>query len=225
MPTVGVETRLVLIRHGEAHGAIEGVVAGHRTCRGLTERGRRQAQALRDRFLASREFEAQSLLTSVLPRAIETAEILAPALGGLPSERDCDLCELHPGECDGLTWEVYRERYGFDMRAEPERPMSPGGESLVSFQSRVQRRLERMMREHEGETVVVVSHGGVVSAATLSLMSHAMHIARPFRLQPENTSITEWLRPASEASPAEPWLLVRYNDFAHIGSYEFAHDR
>ena len=29
---------------------------------------------------------------------------------------------LHPGECDGLRWEEYRERYAFDMRAEPERP-------------------------------------------------------------------------------------------------------
>ncbi len=210
---VARETRLVFIRHGEAHGSIDGVVAGHVGCRGLTERGRRQAEALRDRLVASREIEAHALLTSVLPRAIQTAEILAPALGALKVEADCDLCELHPGECDGLSWEEYRERYAFNMREEPDRPMSPGGESLAAFQARVEGRLERVLRDLEGQTVVLVCHGGVVSAATLSLMSHAMHLARPFRLQPENTSITEWVRPAS---PPEPWLLVRYNDAAHV---------
>ena len=215
MPGVpGEETRLILIRHGEAQGAIDQVVSGHRSCRGLTERGRGQARALCDRLQASGEVRAQALFTSVLPRAIETEELLAPSLGGLKPERDCDFCELHPGECDGLPWEEYRQRYGFDMRAEPQRPMSPGGESLASFHERVQARLARLLRDRLGETVVIVTHGGVVSAVTLSLMSHAMHVPRPFRLQPENTSLTEWRRPTG--NEAEPWLLVRYNDFAHV---------
>lgn len=216
------ETRLVFIRHGEALAAVDRLVAGHRTCRGLSGRGQRQAEALRDRLIASRELEPDAVLTSVLPRAIETAEILAPALGGLSAQRDCDFCELHPGECDGLTWEQYQGRYGFDMRKEPDRPMSPGGESLGSFQARVERRLERMVRDHAGQTVVIVCHGGVVSAASLSLMSHVMH-ASPVRLQPENTSITEWLRPASDDPGGDRWMLIRFNDFAHIGSYDFAH--
>ena len=210
----GEETRLILIRHGEARGAIDQVVSGHESCQGLTERGRGQARALRDRLQESGGIRAQALFTSVLPRAIETAEILAPAIGGLKPERDCDFCELHPGECDGLAWEEYRRRYGFDMRAEPERPMSPGGESLMSFQERVQARLARLLRDHLGETVVIVAHGGVVSAVTLSLMSHAIHMPRSFRLQPENASVTEWRRPTADA--AEPWLLIRYNDFAHV---------
>ena len=36
-------------------------------------------------------------------RAIETAEILAPVLGGAVAEQDCELCELYPGEADGMT--------------------------------------------------------------------------------------------------------------------------
>ncbi len=206
-------TRLVFIRHGQAQAAVEGVVAGHRACRGLTELGRRQATSLRDRLYDTGELQADVLLTSLLPRAIETAEILAPALGNLDAQRDCDLCELHPGECDGLRWEEYRERYAFDMRAEPERPMSPGGESLSSFQARVERRLQQLVREHSGETCVLVCHGGVVSAATLAFLDHGMHRKRPFRLEPSNTSITEWVRPAADAS----WLLVRFNDAAHLG--------
>ncbi|MBW2282284.1 MAG: histidine phosphatase family protein [Deltaproteobacteria bacterium] len=211
------ETRLVLIRHGESHATVDGVVGGHESCRGLTDRGRRQAEALRDRLKASPEFAPDVLLTSILPRAIETAEIVAPAFGDLEAARDCDLCELHPGECDGLVWADYRERYGFDMRAEPERPMSPGGESLASFQARVEARLERVLREHAGQTVVIVAHGGVVSAVSLSLMAHGMHLPRPFRMRTENTSITEWLHDADVQRGDPAWLLVRYNDAAHLG--------
>ena len=94
--------------------------------------------------------------------------------------------------------------------------MSPGGESLTSFQARVEARLRRLIRDHEGQTAVVVCHGGVIGAASLTLMSQAMHRPRSFRLQPENTSITEWFLPG-ESGSEEPWVLVRYNDFAHLG--------
>ena len=36
---------------------------------------------------------------------------VAPVLGDPEISQDCDLCEHHPGEGDGLTWEVFDERY------------------------------------------------------------------------------------------------------------------
>lgn len=209
------DTRLILIRHGESRATVDGVVGGHDACRGLTERGREQAAALRDRLLVTRELAADAVYTSMLPRAIETAEILSPALSGIEARRDCELCELHPGECDGLVWSEYQARYGFDMLAEPERPMSPGGESLRTFQERVDARVGRLLGEHAGETLVVVCHGGVVGAVMLSMMGHAMHVERPFRLETENTSLTEWQRPAGGRFPGR-WVLLRYNDAAHL---------
>lgn len=205
-------TRLVFIRHAEPHASVDGIVAGHTGCHGLTERGRAQAEALRDRLLETGELQADVLLTSLLPRAIETAELLTPALGDIAA-RDCDLCELHPGECDGVSWEEYRRRYAFDMLAEPDRPMSPGGESLAAFQTRVERRVSDLAAEHVGRTSVLVCHGGVISAATLAFLEHAMHGKRPFRLEPSYTSITEWVRIESGSTN---WLLVRYNDSAHL---------
>jgi probable phosphoglycerate mutase len=218
-------TRLILIRHGHAQAALDGVVAGHNACRGLSPSGTRQAERLRDRLAATGEVEADVLVTSILPRAIETAAVIAPALGLPEAAQDCDLCELHPGEADGLAWPVYRERYGFDMRAEPERPMSPGGDSLSSFQARVDRRIAELAAEHEGKTIVIVCHGGVISAATHGLIgSGGLHGFRPFYLDPENTSITEWRRLAAGAdAPRDPamggnvpWHLVRFNDAAHL---------
>ncbi|HEX2064408.1 MAG TPA: histidine phosphatase family protein, partial [Acidimicrobiales bacterium] len=70
---MGDVTRLALIRHGEAKAALERVVGGQRGCTGLSERGRAQAEALRDRLARTGELTADVLLASTLPRAVETA--------------------------------------------------------------------------------------------------------------------------------------------------------
>ena len=205
------ETGIVLIRHGHAQAAADGIVAGHAGCRGLSDLGRQQARALYDRLARTGELRADAVYTSLLPRAIETAEIVAPALGTAEVERDCDFCELHVGEADGMSWNAYRDVYGFSMREEPERPIAPGGESLAGFQVRVSARIEKLVAEHAGQRVVVVCHGGVISAANHGLMGSSMQTGR-MRFEPENTSITEWVhRPEAEVR----WLVRRFNDASH----------
>jgi probable phosphoglycerate mutase len=157
--------RLVLVRHGDAHAGFQGVIGGPRGCTGLTDRGREQAAALRDHLAVSGRVRADVLLSSVIPRAIETAEIIAPGLGIETFARECDLCEVHTGEADGLEWAEWGVRYGsFDMEAEPDRVFAPEGESWNSFHERVREVLERLAQEYEGLTVVAVCHGGVISA-------------------------------------------------------------
>ena len=120
--------RLVLVRHGDAHAGFVGVIGGERGCAGLTDLGRLQAEALRDHLAATGLVQADALLASTIPRAIETAEIIAPGLGFDAVARHCDLCEVHTGEADGLEWVEYSERYGgFDMEAEPDRLFAPRG--------------------------------------------------------------------------------------------------
>src|SRR4051812_23112762 len=75
-------TRIVLIRHGESQCTVDGVVGGDRGCTGLSDEGRRQCGQLRERLLRTGELAGTDVvLTSVLPRAIETAELIAPGLG------------------------------------------------------------------------------------------------------------------------------------------------
>ena len=204
------KTRLIFVRHGHAAVAERGIVGGHRGCTGLTEAGRRQTEALRDRFVSS-AFSADKIVTSMLPRAIETAEILAKGIGiqidGIP--QFCDLCERHPGEGDGLTWEAFVSRYGtFDPLAEPDRALSPGGESYTAFLRRVKGAIDRLARDHRDETVLVVTHGGVILGGILMLLG-----LTPSWVTTEvvNTSLTEWVRDDSGR-----WLLSRFNDAAHL---------
>ncbi len=207
-------TRLVLLRHGESRATVERVVGGERGCSGLTDLGRRQAEALRDRLARTGELRADVLMASTLPRAIETAEIIAPALGVEEIVRDCELCELHPGECDTLSWDDYQERYGVDMQAHPYEPISPGGESLAEFNVRVGRALSRVAQDHEGRTVVVAAHGGVVMASMVAFLG--LPAQRPLLadLWVTNTSITEWQCHDGR------WRLLRYNDAAHLADLD-----
>jgi probable phosphoglycerate mutase len=204
-------TRIVLVRHGESACNERRVVGGHAGCTGLAELGVRQAEALRDRLARTGELgEVAALYSSVLRRAVETAEVLSPALGGLAVIADCGFCELHPGEADGMRWEDYDARYGaIDWAEDPDRPMAPGGESWTSFQARVEARLARLVACHEGETVVVACHGGVISASLRSFLGIPRR-DRSVSFEPRNTSITEWVRADGT------WKLARYNDVAHL---------
>lgn len=206
-------TRVVLIRHGESQCTVDGVVGGARGCTGLSEEGVRQAERLRDRLLRTGELaDTDVVMTSVLPRAIETAEVIAPGLGRaatFEAKQDCDLCELHPGEADGLTWDEYRDRFGaVDMRSDPYAPMAPGGESLAEFVTRIGRTLHRIVDEHEGQKVVLVVHGGVIWGSARTFMNLPLRV--PVALNASNTSLTEWSLSGDHTE------LVRFNDAAHL---------
>jgi len=204
------DTHVILVRHGHARAVELGIVAGHKGCAGLSATGRLQAEALRDR-LAAVGTRADVMVTSVLPRAIETAATIAPALGVAPGAipQDCDLCERHPGEGDGLTWDELVARYGaLDPVRDPDRPMSPGGESGRTFRRRARDRVQRLADGNRGRTIVVVTHGGVILAVTLGLLGLG---PRSFAHQLANTSVTEWVRTTDGR-----WLLHRFNDAAHL---------
>jgi len=210
-------TTLYLIRHGEAHANANpgGPVAGMKGDLGLTELGRRQAERLRDR-LASGEIRADALIASTLPRARQTAEIVAPALG-LPITFDDDVQELRPGDADGEPWTEMLEKYGRpDFRRDPYRPLSPGGENWGQFLLRVGAALDRIVREHEGETVVVVTHGGFIDGSFLVLFGVGTLVQPQMELYTHNTAITQWERHAHEEGGLARWRLVRYNDDFHV---------
>jgi 2,3-bisphosphoglycerate-dependent phosphoglycerate mutase len=213
------DTRLVLIRHGESRAQVEGFVSGHDTCTGLSDHGRAQASALRDRLLATGELRgAAALYTSNLPRAQETASIISPGVGdgALAPTADCSLCEVRPGSAEGRQWtDVVAEnplRCSF-------RPPWEGGETWASFVARVGQMLLSIAASHEGSTAVVVAHGGIVDASFAVL--GATPLFRGFELRTTNTSLTEWVLSEGAdltAWPPPPWRLLRYNDAAHLAT-------
>ena len=204
--------RLILVRHGDAHAGFHGVIGGVRGCLGLTDLGRRQADALCARLAGSQAIRPDVLLSSPLPRAIETAEIIAPALGLDIGGHDADLCEVDPGEADGLTWAEYGLHHGsFDMEGEPDRIFAPAGESWNSFHDRVHRTLVRFAEEYADQTVLAVCHAGVI-IASLRILLDMPPAGGATQLRPTNTGLTEW----SHDLERERWTLHTFNDAAHL---------
>jgi probable phosphoglycerate mutase len=215
-------TRLVLVRHGESLAQALGIVGGHDGCRGLSERGRRQVTALRNRWTETGEVGGDPVLyASVMPRAVETAAILAPSLGlgGAEIAQDCGLCEHHPGEGDGLSREEYDERYPYPETGwSPDLRRCPGDETWNEMAARVAESFEGLARRHRGRTVVVATHGGWIVQVAIRLLgidpgrSHS----RAW-LGCANASITEWRRVAQRYDDTTSvWELTRYNDTAHL---------
>ncbi len=205
-------TMLTLIRHAHPQAAITGVVAGPKGDTGLSDLGRQQAAALRDRLLAL-GFTTDVVLTSILPRAVETAQILAPALGEPEIEQDCDLCELHPGDADGIPWDEYRARYNVVPYETPDEPFAPGGESLRELEQRATRALADVTARYPDGRVTIVSHGGFISAVCQQLLGARLSEPRGFLLSPAHTSMTTW---STSTEREGLWRLERYNDAAHL---------
>lgn len=204
--------RLILVRHGDAHAGFSGVIGGRQGCTGLTPLGRRQAEALRDYLANTGRLQADVLLASVIPRAIETADIIAPALKLQILRQDCDLCEVHTGEADGLTWTEYATRYGtFDMESEPERLFAPGGDSWTSFHQRVRRILSRIADEFVDQTVVAVCHAGVITAS-MRVLFDIPHPGTGNQIRPTNTGLTEW----DHEPTMDRWTLRTFNEHPHL---------
>jgi probable phosphoglycerate mutase len=203
-------TRLVLIRHGESNATVEQRIGGSLTCTGLSPLGRRQAEALAERLRTTGELQVDVLVSSTLPRAVETAEVLAPALGGLPIVLDDTVREHEPGaEVDGMAFEAYVERYGMpDWAGDPYHVGFPGGETIAEFHHRVATALRQLAKAHDGRTVMVTCHGGVIDVAMRTFLRTPM--TGGFETWTRNTSITEFER------AEKVWRLHRYNDAAHL---------
>jgi 2,3-bisphosphoglycerate-dependent phosphoglycerate mutase len=206
-------TRLVIIRHGEAVSNVEDLIGGHEGCRGLTARGVAQCEALAERLRTTGELEGAAIVwTSVLPRAIESAAILAPAIGVDEIDQRCSLCEQHPGEADGISWAEFERRYERVSLpgSDPEIPLSPGGESWIEFLDRAAGGLLDVATQSPGALAVVISHGGVIASSMIRFLGIPNN-GSGVQLHAENTSITEWVWTGSR------WRLVRFNDVAHLG--------
>lgn len=203
-------TTLVLIRHGESNVTVNRVIGGHRTCNGLSPLGREQAERLRDRLRSTGEIGADVLISSNFRRAIETAEVLAAVFDGVELEIDPGFGEHDPGpDIDGMTFAAYVERFGTPDWNDPHVEVFPGGETITEFHLRVDAALSRTIDAHQGRTIVVACHGGVVDAAFRLLLGTSL--TGSFELHTLNTSITEF-----RSTPTGAWRLTRYNDVAHL---------
>lgn len=204
-------TDLYLIRHGHYIGVEEGFL----TDKGLSPLGVRQAQRLRDRLRATREIAADALIASTMPRAMQTAELLAPALG-LPVIPDPEVQEWHNDETEPITPEDFHARLDATPDVEiPFMEVTPGAETWAQFMARAAAALQRITREFDGKTIVVVCHGGIVQAAFHYFFGLSTLRLPHAYVDAGHASITHWARFALRPGQKN-WSLVSLNDTLHL---------
>jgi probable phosphoglycerate mutase len=210
-PTDGA-TRIVLVRHGEAVCNVNGIIGGVIGCQGLTDLGRRQVAALAARLAETGELAGTSALyASVLPRAVETAELLRAVVGEgtLQLVQDRDLSELHPGDADGLSWQELVDQFGVpEWDTDPDAPIAPGGESWSEFVPRASGTVRRLAERHPGERVIAAVHAGVIESSMIAFLQLPPAASRRGWARVMHASMTEWEWVPSQSR----WVLIRFND-------------
>jgi probable phosphoglycerate mutase len=157
-------TTLLLARHGETDWNSERRWQGH-SDQPLNERGREQARELAESLVGRR---IDAVYSSDLWRARETAEIVARRLG-LPVALDRGLREVDVGEWSGLVHTEIETRYPEGFRRWQEGLHGwEDGETYDAMGVRVVTALLAIAARHQGETVLVVSHGGAIRASQAS---------------------------------------------------------
>jgi broad specificity phosphatase PhoE len=171
-------TTILIARHGESDWNRERRWQGHAD-RPLTERGREQARALAARLA---HIELDAVYSSDLRRARDTAGVVAESQG-LDLQIVPELREVDVGSWSGLTRPEAEERFpeGY-ARWSSGFPGWENGETYEAMTQRVLERVHRIAAAHDGERLLVVSHGGpirAIHAAALGLDVHAYRRLRP----------------------------------------------
>ncbi|MFV9635978.1 bifunctional RNase H/acid phosphatase [Mycobacterium neumannii] len=186
----GAPTRFLLLRHGQTELSVDRRYSG-RGNPALTELGGRQAKAAA-RYLGQRRGVA-AVVTSPLQRAYDTAAAAAKVLG-LDVTVDDDLIETDFGAWEGLTFAEAAERDP-DLHRRWLRDTSlapPGGESFDSAAERVGRARARILAEHAGETVLVVSHVTPIKTLLRMALDGGPNILYRLHLDLASLSIAEF---------------------------------
>lgn len=208
-------TQLLIVRHAASHHKETGTIGGPIGCRGLTEVGRRQSAALANRFLNELLRPVKAIYSSTITRAIETASIIANALGQRDVYQDCGLCTWHtPTEVDGMLWSEYQSSSTL-VGGGAYRPFQRGNETWAELIARTGQALDTICSRHVGELTIVVTHAEVVQSS-LTLFG-GLPLSPSFDLRIAPTGITEWLTIGDPDSwPRPRWTLERLNDSSHL---------
>ena len=189
-PPGATPTTMILVRHGvtshTAEKRFSGGLAGSNP--GLTDEGREQVRATGE-WLRPISDDVDLVVSSPVRRTLESAEIIGELLGRAVEVED-GLAEMEFGSWDGLTFAEVAERHGDQMDAWlGSLDHAPGGgESFRSVEKRVLAARDRLVGEHRGKTIVVVSHVTPIK----TLVAHALDapLLSVYRMELAPASVT-----------------------------------
>lgn len=160
--------RVFIVRHGETDYNIA------KRCQGildipLNQTGLEQAGRIANR-LRLEKFDA--IYSSPMKRALATIQAIAKFHPDIPIYKEKELREVSFGAWEGLTWEEIEAKF-----ARPRFALSPhdefidrshGGDSLESRLEKLIPVVEKWMKNHQNQTILLSTHGYIKKAILIA---------------------------------------------------------
>jgi broad specificity phosphatase PhoE len=183
--TTGIRGIVLLMRHGETAWNRVGRVMGQNPIE-LDEEGRAQVE---NAIPAARLIKPDLIVSSPLPRARQTADIIAKGVGGISITEDPDLEEVRYGRWEGMVFEdlVHDPDY-MQYREHPITTATPGGETIAQVQERGVRAVRRAIEANPEKRILFVSHGDIIRA----ILCHCIGVELKFfrRIRVDNATFS-----------------------------------
>jgi uncharacterized phosphatase len=150
------ETVLCIVRHGETDWNAQGRLQGREDIE-LNDSGRQQAHKIAA-YLSGEHWDA--IVSSPLKRAYETAQIIASVLSVSEIQVEEQITERDYGKASGLWPEERRSLFPDGI---------PGQEDFELLRQRAMSGLQKIVNDHMGKRIIVVSHGALTNSILYTL--------------------------------------------------------
>lgn len=193
-------TRVLLVRHAvtaETGPKLTGRAPGVH----LSDVGVQQARAVANRLAP---LSVKAVYASPIERTTQTAEHVADCHGlavvAFPAAIEADYGEW----TGGLISELARTPEWKVVQRTPSRARFPGGETIRSMQARMVGGIEDVVRDHPGDTVVLVSHADPIKAAIAHYAGMHLDLFQRLHVSPASVTALEFNGHAT--------MLLKVND-------------
>lgn len=157
---MGMEKRLLFIRHGHTLTNSENLIHKRGTVESLDELGRAQAKKL---IKVCAENNIEAVFTSPEIRTFETAQIITEGLNlDIPKTLE-NLRERSWGDWEGKDWNDVQKLLDNMSLIERYKFIPPNGESWEEMEQRLQLCLTQILN-YEYKNIAIITHGGALRA-------------------------------------------------------------
>lgn len=204
--------KIILIRHGETDWNREQIFRGRMDV-ALNDVGLAQAEAVRESL---KDVEIHRIYSSPLKRAFETAGALGKNRG-LAVEIEEGFIDIDFGKWQGLSHQKVKDEYESlyaTWLAEPHEVVFPEGESLKDVGKRSMEALGKVIKNHPGETLAIISHRVLNKVLLCGILG--LHLSRFWYIKQDTCAINRF-----EYKDGHYYLTL-LNDTCHLKKVEGA---